>query len=198
MSEIYSSGQAKELFSVWPRLAKWFVIGGPADGDEAQTVVDRHPHVQCIGFEPSTELYKKQLSMRFPGKLHNYALWSRTCTLELSVPVHGPRSGSMVHEFADAKYRESVIATTLDSELALNPFMRDVVLWLDCEGAELEILAGGAKFLERCLLINLESRDDAMTEEYNALLLPLGFRKLKTWNVGAVCGMCDVIYGRDS
>ncbi len=196
---VYSSGQARALLPYWPKEAKWFVIGGPADGDEAQTLHREFPDLKCIGFEPNKELYDKQVSMDFPGELYNLALWSKSTYLDLTTPGGGgigPRSSTVCRGFAEGQpiaSSVSVKAVTLDQWCR---DIRDVVLWLDVEGAELEVLKGATELLKRTLLISLESLNDSYMDTFTTYLSPMGFEKAGTWNEHALPGMCDVIYRR--
>ena len=189
----YSPGQAKALFPHWPKEAEWFVIGGPADGDEAQTVRIKYPHVWCVGFEPNRELFKYQLLHGFPGPLFDVALWSRAVPLTLQVPTGRARSSSVFREFMEDTDTHVVQAVALDD---ICETMDNIVLWLDIEGAEKEALLGAKKTLKRTLLINLESLDDDVLHWYDNFLANYGFRRVDTWNTSAVNGMCDAIYRR--
>ncbi len=195
---VYSPGQVRHIFKWWPTNAKWFVLGGPADGDEAQVVKQTYPHVQCIGYEPNPVLHAKQRAMNFPGVLHSLALWSKPCTLELDVPIDaGPRSGSVCRDMGDTQvHKHKVLTTTLDYALWLHG-CEDIVLWLDCEEAELEILAGGKEFLKRTLLLNLEASNPRRLNDYDELLVPQGFKRLDCWNTNSLPGLCDALYGRE-
>lgn len=192
MNDIYSRGQAKELVQFWPEKAEWFVIGGPADGNEAQ-VLNTIFGVQCIGFEPNYILFRKQKDMGFPGVLSDKALWSEKCGLYLEIPIDKEprqRSSSVCRTFEESR-SYSVQATTLDIACA---HCKNVVLWLDVEGAEMEILKGGTELLKRTLLINLESAHDGIMDEYSRYLTE--FERIHTWNAQALPGMCDVVYRR--
>ena len=72
----------------------------------------------------------------------------------------------------------SVRAVTLDE--AASGMQPPFFLWLDCEGAELNALRGGAEVLKHTRWINAEVRERAWTNtytiEFEALARSLGFR----------------------
>ena len=74
--------QVEVLFEYWKDI-DWFVIGGPADCDEAQAVMNR---CHCIGFEPNEVYCKYQRDHGF-GNVHNFALWNKNEVLPFTCPV---------------------------------------------------------------------------------------------------------------
>ena len=199
--EIYNPGQAKVLFDVWPnRQVDWFVIGGPADGNEAQTIRAKFPDVQCIGFEPCERMRARQLELQFPGDLHPYALWNETKEMELSDPRAedgGPRGAGLIREYSDdVANKYTVNSFTLDDLSDKFGPWKNCVLWLDIERAEKQALEGASKLLASgdVLLINVEvmemSRRLPLTED---LLKGYGYELVKTWNP-AMADMCDAVF----
>lgn len=191
--------QSNALLDFWPDDARWFIVGGTADGDEAQTVHAKYPDVRCIGFEPNREFANIQNSqLSFPGIVYPIALWSSNTDLDLVTPSGATaRSASvcMHHGRPDvpnfvAGDTVRVPARSLDSlSSELGPF-ENVVLWIDIEGAETETLRGATSLLEsgQIKLINLECFAHIQLPCINRLLSYYGFMLQKVWNIGMVAG----------
>lgn len=196
--------QVDVLMPWWPRDVGWFVIGGPADENEAQAVAERFPGIRCVGFEPLEEYRTAQIAgspllrtdRPFPGAVHPFALWDVDgVDLELVVPngrykcasVARPNPSPDLGTFDD-RNRRAVRARTLDSlSDEFGPFDR-AVLWLDIEFAELAALRGARKLLDRTLLVNLETYDHLNLPAVEALLREHGlFRRLR-YNEGQTPG----------
>lgn len=205
--------QVSVLFDLWPESAEWFVIGGVADGLEAQAVKLQFPNVQCIGFEPQPRYVAEQRSLWFhTGYLHEMALWSARQTLEFALPVNAtPKSAGVLgldrpdlgkgREWQPAT-RTQVQADTLDNlSEQYGPFT-NAVLWLDVEGAEVEALKGARRLLEsgQVLLANVETFAHTNLPEVNRLLDAGGLILERVWNIGREAGRDaqDYIYRRRS
>jgi FkbM family methyltransferase len=192
--------QAQVLFDYWTDDIKWFVVGGTADGDEAQTVAARYPEVKCIGFEPNMDFVKQQNEkLKFPGEVYPCALWSDNELRMLITPQGAtPRSAS-VYPFIERPdmggkwtpgITKTVPARALDSlSWEYGPF-ENVALWIDIEGAELEALLGASQLLQnrQIKLINLEAYAHLQFPDINRLLTRRGFVLQKVWNIGTVAG----------
>jgi FkbM family methyltransferase len=144
---VYNSGQAAVLFPHLDRLGvqpAWFILGGPADADEAQTVRARYPDIQVIASEPCDQFRRWQREAGFPGTLLPFALSDREHDATLVVPRGHPRGATMVrHEpGAPGCDVELAQAITLDRLSDLYGPFQDAVLWLDIEGMELPALRG--------------------------------------------------------
>lgn len=184
--EVYEPGQVRNIFPYVPSGVRWFVIGGPADGDEAQVFKQEFPNVQAVGFEPNEQLLAVQREADFPGMLFPYALWHEETTRTLIIPDpgrQGDRSASLVKFRTGAGYREvEVKTTTLDlSSAAIGPF-RNCVLWLDIEGAELNALVGAHNLLAsgQVSVINLEVFSDH-EHPIRSYLSGHGYREVHRW-----------------
>lgn len=203
MVEIYSPGQAKVLFDVWPEEAEWFVIGGPANGNEAQTIHQQYPHIKCVGFEPQDEMFKQQTELGFPGDLLSYALWNEECEKTIRIPGTKYNSSSMgrLDDWKEGEYStQKVEARTLDSlENFFGPW-NNIVLWLDIECVELEALQGCKRLLEdgKILLVNVEVFYKRFQEPIISLLEGCGFKEVKRWNEGGMPEMCEIIFRKET
>ena len=201
--EIYAPGQAEVLFKFWPDKADWFIVGGPADGNEAQTIHERYPKVKCIGFEPNPVMFYKQSVLDFPGQLHRYALWSHSTELRLNTPKEGDnadRMSSVCRNFRDKSIlcSHKVSGRSLDSLSAeLGPFT-NMVLWLDIEFAELQALRGAVDLLQRgqILLVNLEAFANTLPG-IECYLAQYGLQEVDRWNGGITEGRYDVVFKKE-
>jgi FkbM family methyltransferase len=189
------ASQAEVLFEFWQRRFKWFIVGGTADGDEAQCVHERYPDVRCIGFEPNPEFARMQNEdLGFPGHVYPHALWNCNCHLQLTTPMgatersasvclgsNRPDMGGMV----DIAESRMVSARTLD-ELSNVFGFENAVLWIDIEGAELSALQGAERLLSSgaIKLINLETYVHREFVAINEYLHHMGFLLRKVWNSG--------------
>ena len=193
--KIYQQRQAEVLFKHWPEKIDWFIVGGPANAYEAQTVVNNFPDVKCVGFEPVQEFIEMQESLNFPGELYDYALWDENCTLEMPILKEKLNSSSLCRGI-NTSYRRTVKGRTLDSlSEELGPFTNSV-LWLDIEGAELKALHGANYILDNHVkLINVECMSKDNRIQINNFIRDFNFRKLEVWNA-SMKGKCDIVFGK--
>lgn len=209
--EPYMKDQAAILFKHWPAQAEWFIVGGPADGNEAQTVKARYPRVRCIGFEPQPYFVLCQrYKLRFPGFVLPYALWHYPGVLELHEPgikeLEHMRSSSLCRPPSspdlgiwEVKKSTTVVTEMLDNlSTDFGPFA-NAVLWLDIEYAELEALRGARGLLKagQILLINLETFAH-LQPAIDDYLAQFGLRELFRWNQADMPGgqRADVVYAK--
>ncbi len=194
---IYSPGQAEILFDVWPEEAEWFVLGGPANSNEGQTVKAKYPDVNCIAFEPNPMMFEAQSKLGFPGDLHPYALLDEDTNAILKTPGDRDISSSICRDMSDCNcINTHVVARSLDSlSEELGPFT-NVVLWIDIEHAELKCLEGAKKLLEsgQILLVNVEVFKRHLYAPIADLLASYGLREIKRWNGGIMPEMYDVVF----
>ena len=183
-----------QLGSVMPYVRKdatWFLLGGPADANEAQMMHKIRPRMHIIGFEPNVVMYDIQKAQGFPGLLLPVALWSSTTTLRLGTPNQSSdflqkHRSSSVCKFTDPVEYYEVAADTLDSLSAIHGPFVNAVLWIDIESAELEALRGAEGLLSgrHIRTINLETFewDEPATTTY---LKQFGFKEVLRWGYGA-------------
>ena len=191
----YNPGQAAVLFPFWPDKVDWFLLGGPSDADEAQTIHARYPQVKCVGFEPHRGYLEYQKQAAFPGDLHPVALWDSDGEVRFFTPDDSPRSSSPAWEFTDETgVWTTVPCRSLDSlDGELGPFT-NAVLWLDIEYSEVRALEGAAGLLGsgRVKILNVELWD-SNHPRIESLLLPLGYRPVLT-HAHTIRDKRDVVY----
>lgn len=156
----YSPGQLGNIYNAVHQYEpfKWFLLGGPANANEAQTALRRWPGVKVVGVEPNPDAIAFQLSHGWPGghPLINRALWGSIRQ------IHVADTGStLVHARAafGGDLSRGIWQTTTWDELdkQYGPF-EDALLWMDIEGSELEALQGALGLLNRkaILAANIE------------------------------------------
>lgn len=179
----YAEDQAEILLSLPGIDFNTFVVAGPADANEAQTIKKLFPHASIFGFEPLLEYWQQQIDEEFPGVLINAALSSSTSTRELCVLLANPRSSSIAQRCKENTQLRKVSAYSLDDCYSYFCWRPPIGLWLDVEGAELSVLLGAKKLLRRRLIsvLNVES----YMSEFNRLrkyLRHFDYRISLTWN----------------
>lgn len=182
---IYEKNQVKNILRAMNKEGPydWFILGGPADGNEAQYLNKVYPHIQIVGFEPNPRFYKVQKERLFPGKLVPAALWGCPTTLameRITDDLNGDRSASVVHRRYDKAW--TVEAVMLDEmSLLYGPF-NNAMVWLDIEGAEMQAMIGAMDLFERraIKLLNLEVFKEK-EEEYKDFLAGYGLKEYEQW-----------------
>lgn len=99
----YSPGQAYRLRTYLRKAPSWFILGGPADADEAQVVHRVWPTCKIVACEPNPEMLQYQKGNDFPasGILLPYALSDRCGKADIIIGLTA-RQTSM---FRDVKRR---------------------------------------------------------------------------------------------
>lgn len=137
--EVYRPGQARVLFKFLKRPPLWFLIGGQADGDEAQTVVEQYRECWCIGVEP---VYYRN-ALPFPGTAIRGALTASPGHVTLFTPSGDSRRTTRDRHVTGAEL--TVPGYTIDSLVEQYKINGGLVIWLDIEGMELDALQGATE-----------------------------------------------------
>lgn len=188
---VYSSNQVKVL---WPYVDKirrddkefpqWFVLGGPANGDEAQRLKAKYPHTTCLAVEPSSAMVEYQRTNGFPGEVVQAGLCNKVGVGEITIVNGSERNSSMVWDIKGELVKVSL--TTVDALDYLYGPVDKGILWLDIEGMELEALRGAIGCFERGAfrLVNVEVNDDYpfTTRRIHSFLSCYGLERVKTWD----------------
>ncbi len=192
----FADNQAKILFDYWDDSIKQFIVGGPANSNEAQTIHNRFPDIKCIGFEPNPHfVFEQNGELKFPGKVHEYALWSEDTELTLMTPEKATARSSSVCRPKHAPDMQGeygpgigypVKARSLDSLANEFGLFQATALWIDIEYAEIPCLKGATELLSNGFikLINLETFSHLYLPEINRILTGHGFMLQKIWNIG--------------
>jgi FkbM family methyltransferase len=152
-NDIYESGQVRHFFPYIRKSVKHFVLGGPADGDEAQLFHEHFPDIKITGFEPHTGFFEYQRRIGFPGTLHPWALWNSVGENPFyDFTGNGGRGSRMGQGLTkdwldtDPGCSYTVGTVTLDSVLFPAP-AHSLALWIDIERSELIALQGAVQLL---------------------------------------------------
>lgn len=185
---IYEPDQLKVIMPYVREDAEWFLLGGPADANEAQMMRSLRPGMCILGCEPNPVMFNIQKARGFPGRLLQLALWNEATTLRLGTVDHQfgfmqeQRSAS-ARKFPDSVHSYTVQSQTLDNLSVMYGPFRNAVLWIDIESAEYECLQGSTKLLtdRQIHAINVETfvQDEPAT---TAFLKQFGFKEALRWN----------------
>ena len=184
---IYAENQLDKVAHLIGPEIEWFLLGGPADANEAQRLHELRPDIRIIGFEPNPVMFQIQQDRGFPGTLLPGALDRYDATRNLitnpsgSDPLQRQRSSSIV-KFSRGE-SQTVVCRSLDSlSKEYGPF-NNSFLWIDIEGAELACLKGAQELLghNQIRLISVEVFSDHV-QSIGSLLGKFGYREILRWN----------------
>lgn len=180
MSEFYEDGQVKAILPYCPNKVDWFIIGGPADANEAQIFKKYHPECKILGIEPNLSMREFQDTNRFPWQLVNAALWSSAGLKTLTIPNNNNRCGSLV-KYEGVGYKVETVTLDFLSD-TYGPFT-NAILWIDIEGSEVECLKGARQLLssKEIKTINIEIMPET-EDEIVTILLGYGYKYAHHWN----------------
>lgn len=148
----YNAGQFNKIIPAILEMGitpEWLVLGGPADGDEAQCCLRQWPEIRIIGVEPNHHMVMWQMkhdwpveARLIPAALSNY----RGQGQMRHDPLH-PRCDSFMMERSGIVTQVDVL--TIDSLDGEYGPVSQAILWLDVEGHELEALQGAQALIDR-------------------------------------------------
>lgn len=183
-----------------------FQVGVGVHCEEIAVMHEEWPDAKFVGMEPHPDVVK-EVKSRYPGDLYECAVGDSYGKRTL----HGKKrhkDGSSLYPHVDQKKREEIVdfevtVVTLDY-LFPDPksYGERILLWLDCEGAELIALQGGANFVGSVDVVNVEMTGVPMgvgwasPSEIHGWLTERGFRRQYIHTQRAFCGQYDGIYVR--
>lgn len=170
-----------------PDAPKWLIDVGVGMGREAHDCKDEWPQIKVVGLEPCTEL--RLGNADYQGILLPTGAWSHPRNHRINWKDNKEQA-SLFCNAPETMSHEHVILQPLDRIPELLGCDR-AILWADCEGAELEVLRGSWRMLQRGAIdvLNLEVRQrpihpGACTEaEVDSFLAAFGYAKALTWNI---------------
>lgn len=162
---------------------------------EYVTLRKKWTDMKVFGCEPNPSIHEKLLK-KFPGMLLRCALSTRRG----EVPLYNIDSGeemdcSTVKPYCKHRQIALVPTMTLDefderSAMANGSFPQRIILWMDIEGAELDVLQSGKKLMSsgRVVAINLEVREEVLgdtwcsAKQVNEHLCAIGYKWQRKYN----------------
>lgn len=182
-------------------------VGVGTISKEVDVFHEEWPDVKLIGFEPNPESFQS-LASKYPGQLVNVAVGRED---KDSIPFYikdkhdGGSSLLRVGEDKTKLKEVSVSMVRLDSAFTLslaNRTVGSVLLWMDCEGTELDVLLGASRILRCVNMVNVEitgkpSADGwCKPEDVHNELKMAGFYQTWTHTMRIRTGQYDAIYVR--
>lgn len=173
---------------------------------EVEVMKEAWPDVYLMGCEPNPRIIE-WMKGNYPGKAYECAIsdWKGKGTL-YSKRLHADGSSLFTpKEEKMKKYDEIEIEVTTLDDLFPDPerYGEHILLWLDCEGSELNALKGGQNFLEYVGIVNLELTTIPKSKKWcNAIethhwLIDRGFKRQAAHTQRSSGGQCDAIYVRN-
>jgi len=135
-----------------------YQVGVGGRYEEIDVFVEEWPDVKILGVEPHPKTYR-DIEKKYPGILNNVAFGSSGGEGVLhSKRRH--RDGSTLKSVM-AKEDEHIVSfpvrvAKMDDFWPMPPPGKKSLLWLDCEGSELEVLRGGREFVKGIDVVNIE------------------------------------------
>lgn len=173
---------------------------GIGRGAECRILKDAWPDANWFGCEPNPQFVG---CPNFPGRIYPTAIGHVNKSAYFYLKNLHPQGSSLFTRNARSDTRISVDVSTLDWILDQNgPFGTDVLLWMDCEGAEYDAIQGGARFLDSVNRINVELSTNPNRSGWpdhsivHAALLTRGFVRVETHSVHKGKGVYDCVYMR--
>ncbi len=124
---------------------------------EVDVLTEEWPGLKVIGFEPHPDIFKG-LGGSYPGTVYKIAISDYVGQATL----YGKRrhkDGSSIYPHTSPNEREKYVEHAVEVGTLDLYFSRPddrVLLWLDCEGAELAALRGGEQFVKGVQVVNVE------------------------------------------
>jgi FkbM family methyltransferase len=160
-----------------------------------------------VGCEPHRGTYES-VKGSYPGRLHNVAIANTSGIMTFyQKKRHADGSSLNYHDLLKTEEREkisswSATVATLDGMFERDPVENATLLWLDCEGSELDALRGSEKFLHRVQVINVEVAYNPPGSgwcspiDIQEFLANRGFFACWAHTARISSGQCDFVYVR--
>lgn len=175
-------------------------VGVGLNCHEVGMLREAFPEASFTGYEPSKKNFNS-VKPNYPGTLHRLALADYTGSGQLNKrPRHA--DGASLCQIDGAKSAETVVVWTLNRcHQEHGPFY-NALLWLDCEGRELQVLQAADDVLPHVLMVNVEitTRTDKRAGDWchardvHGLLNKHGFVRVATHTHRSCIGQADAVY----
>ena len=183
-----------------------FQVGVGQYYKEVEVMQEAWPEVNFIGCEAHPRIANR-LDKDYPGEIYECAVGNKIGKSTLYIKEKHKDGSSLyphkVHQSNDVYNEVEVLCTTLD-RLFPNPdkYGKDILLWIDCEGNELNTLEGGKNFLKSVQVVNVEMTSLPPSDgwckptEVHKWLMDNGFYRLWIHTQRSAAGQCDAVYVR--
>jgi FkbM family methyltransferase len=139
-------------------------------GTEAWSVKDLKPNTTIIGFEPHNERYE-MIKDNYVGDLYKLGVGEKEREITGFMGYKGGKSDFWLHGseklIEEGHYKkESIQLTTIDKILEKYPNNKNIFVWADIEGSELDMIKGSVETMKNDKIVgfNLELRYDRADE----------------------------------
>ena len=171
---------------------------------EVEVLHQEWPECEWIGFEAHPDIASK-VNKEYPGSLFPIAVTDVPGSTTLYTPSRHKDGSSLWSVQDDCKPIE-VSASNLDSLVSRKKLdeSKEVLLWLDCEGGELNALKGSEEIIGRVNVINVEmtalppSTGWCKPHDLHRWLRDHRFIRQWTHTQRSTSGQYDAIYVRES
>jgi len=168
--------------------------------EEALVLAEEWPNCLFTGYEAHPGIVKNLKD--YPGEVIEVAISDEIGTKPFFIKKrHGDGSSLFEYDLSKAKNVEEiqVRCSTLDNFWS-NVEIGKALLWLDCEGGELDAMRGGVELLKKIQLVNLEMTSCppgsgwCSIVETHAFLEDHGFYQLTSHSNRSSAGQADFLY----
>jgi len=158
-------------------------IGVGVHHQEVDCLLETWEDIRIVGFEPHPKTYR-DIKNKYPGELLNLAVGKYTGEATLySKPRHKDGSSTRKHSNPDnnlhpIQVNQIILDCHYIKSLSNRLGQGRSLLWLDCEGSELDVLQSGERFLEGIQAVNIEMTGPSSGDDWATPI------QLHTWFVG--------------
>lgn len=181
-----------------------YQVGVGMHSEETDVMKEAWPNAKFIGFEPHPASFRGRKE-NYPGILFPVALGAEEGNRELHFRKRHKDGATFFPFEGQSEGRCEVVVSVLDDFVGnMRSFKPNdmVLLWLDCEGSELDVLLGAKKFLPWVDVVNVEMTAKPRSEEWcsqievHDKLVREGFFRQWIHTQRSCIGQYDAIYVR--
>ncbi len=179
-----------------------YIVGVGVSPDEAIAFKEQWLNTLVVGWEPNPFSFEGLVST-FPGVLVNAAVSNEIGVADLHFR-HAWKNGSTLLQSTEKSRYDQAVKTRLmrlDDTLSID-VPQNSILWLDCEGSELNVLKGAEEFLKNIQVINVEitgrprGKDWCKPIDVHKFLKERGFVQMYIHSIRTVRSQFDAVYVR--
>ena len=183
------------------------LVGVGTNHEEVNVMRETWPDISVFGYEANPKTYHMVKDV-FPGSIRNLAITNRRGPVCIYVsPRHIDGSSLYKKVEGDPGGADSVVGgietKRLDDDLSIRG-LKKCLLWIDCEGSELEALYSGTEFIKESVdVINVEMTGRPWRvgfptpKKVDETLKWLGFTQVWTHTIRPTNGQYDAVYLKD-